>query len=59
MAKWLSDLKVESIFYFKSKDKISSGFYEKLDNLIGGSNCQRLKDNKVIKIAYNAVVIPC
>ena len=59
MAKWVIDLKVGSVFYFKSNQPSSSGFMIKKSDVPGGCECLRLKDNKIVPLAYCAIVIPC
>ena len=56
MTKLVCNLKVGTIFYFKCIDTKLSGFYIKLNDLVGGCECKRIKDNKIVGIAYNASV---
>ncbi len=59
MAKWVRDLKVGTVFYFKCKDPSASGFMIKKSDVLGGCECLRIRDNKMVALAYCAVVTPC
>lgn len=59
MKKWVRDLKIGTVFYFKCKDASISGFMIKINDVLGGCECLRIRDNKMVPLAYCAVVTPC